>query len=179
MSVTMSAPDASAMYFSCGLLRWQFRLMHRLLDMAGDEISAEHSRGGSHDVVARAGACYAQIALCEDVSVHSALAVGPPLALTNWAGHTGLSELPPLVGTIDWRAWTCRVRLADVAALRAYALAVHTMTDTCLAALADDALDPPHDALPARLLSALLLTMAMRHGEIACLLATAWQTAPG
>jgi len=179
MSVTMSAPDTSAMCFSRGLLRWQFRLMHRLLDMAGDEISAEQSRGHSPGVVTRAGACYAQIALCEDVSVHSALAVGPPLALTNWAGHTGLSELPPLVGPIDWRAWTCRVRLADVAALRAYALAVHTMTDTCLAALADDALDPPHDALPARLLSALLLTMAMRHGEIACLLATAWQTTPG
>jgi len=162
MSVTMSAPDTSAMCFSRGLLRWQFRLMHRLLDMAGEEISAEQSRGHSPGVVTRAGACYAQIALCEDVSVHIALAVGPPL-----------------VGPIDWRAWTCRVRLADVAALRAYAQAVHTMTETRLVALADDALDPPHDALPARLLSALLLTMAMRHGEIACLLATAWQTTPG
>ncbi|HKW21765.1 MAG TPA: hypothetical protein VJO13_10345 [Ktedonobacterales bacterium] len=168
----MSAPDASAMRCSYGLLRWQFRLMHRLLDMAGDEISAEQSRGRSPGIIARAGACYAQIAVCEDVSVHSALAVGLPLALTNWAGRTGLSELPPLVGPIDWRAWTCRVQLADVAALRAYAQAVHMMTDTCLAALADDALDPPHDALPARLLGALLLTMAMRHGEIACLLST-------
>ncbi len=179
MSVTMSAPDTSAMCFSRGLLRWQFRLMHRLLDTVADEISAEHSRGHSPGIVARAGACYAQIALCEDVSVHSALAVGPPLALTNWAGRTGLSELPSLVGPIDWRAWACRVRLADVTALRAYALAVHTMTETCLVALADDALDPPHDALSARLLSALLLTMAMRHGEIACLLATACRTAPG
>ena len=40
-------------------------------------------------------------------------------------------------------------------------------------------LDPPHDALPERLLSALLLTMAMRHGEIACLLSTTWRAAPG
>ena len=160
------------MQFSRGLMRWQFRLMHRLLDTVADEIGAEHSRGGSPGIVARAGACYAQIVLCEDVSVHSALAVGPPLALTIWAGRTGLSELPPLAGPIDWRAWTRRVRLADMDELRAYARAVQTMTDTCLAALADDALDPPHDALPARLLSALLLTMAMRHGEIACLLST-------
>jgi len=168
----MSAPDASAMRCSHGLLRWQFRLMHRLLDTVADEISVEHSRGRSPGIVARAGACYAQIALCEDVSVHSALAAGPPLALAHWAGHTGLSELPPLAGPIDWRAWTRRVRLADVAALRAYALAVHTVTDTCLATLADDALESPRDSLPERLLSALLLTMAMRHGEIACLLST-------
>jgi hypothetical protein len=168
----MSAPDASAMRCSYGLLRWQFRLMHRLLDIAGDEITAELSRGYSSGIVTRAGACYAQIAVCEDVSVQSALAVGLPLALTHWAGRTGLSELPPLAGPIDWRAWTSRVRLIDMAALRSYARAVHTMTDSGLTALADDALDPPHDAPPARLLSALLLTMAMRHGEIACLLST-------
>lgn len=175
----MSTPDASAMRFSPGLLRWQFRLMHRLLDTIADEISAEQSRGQLSGIVARAGACYAQIALCEDVSVHSALAVGPPLALTSWAGRTGLSELPSLAGPIDWRAWMRRLRLADMGALRAYAQAVHTMTDTYLAILADDALDPPHDALQERLLSALLLTMAMRHGEIACLLSPAWRAAAG
>ena len=85
-----------------------------------------------------------------------------------------------------------RVRLADMAVLRSYAQAVHTMTDTCLTALADDAHDVPSDVpsdwpsdgpgdvpsdgLSERLLSALLLTMAMRHGEIACLLSTAWRT---
>ena len=41
------------------------------------------------------------------------------------------------------------------------------------AALGDDELDPAHEELPASLLSALLLTMAMRHGEIASLLSTA------
>lgn len=173
MGATMSAADASAMGFSYGLLRWQFRLMHRLLDTVADEISAEQSRGHAQDMVARAGVCYAQIALCEDVSVHSALAVGPPLALTAWAGCTGLSELPPLAGPIDWRAWMSRVRLVDMAVLRFYAQAVHTMTDTRLSALVDDALDAPPDILPERLLSALLLTMAMRYGEIARLLATA------
>ena len=177
MDATMTVLDASAMRYSHGLLRWQFRLMHRLLDTAADEIGAEQSRRQPPSVVARAGACYAQIALCEDVSVHSALAVGAPLALTIWAGRTGLSELPPLVGPIDWRAWTCRVRLADMAALRAYAQAVHAMTDTYLATLADDAFDPAHEELPGRVLSALLLTMAMRHGEIACLLSTAWRAA--
>lgn len=168
----MSTADASAPRCSYALLRWQFRLMHRLLDTAAEEISAEEFRGNAPSIAARADACYAQIALCEDVSVHSVLAVGPPLALTIWAGRTGLSELPPLAGPIDWRAWASRVRLADIAALRSYARAVHTMTDTCLTALADGVLDAPRDALPERLLSALLLTMAMRHGEMACLLAT-------
>lgn len=175
----MSAPDTRAMQYSYGLLRWQFRVIHRLLDATADEISAEHSRGHSAGIVARAGACYAQIALCEDVSVHSALAVGPPLALTLWAGRTGLSELAPIVGPIDWHRWVRRVRLVDIDSLRAYAQAVHAATDAYLVTLEDDGLDPANEEPPACLLSALLLTMAMRHGEIASLLSTAQRAASG
>lgn len=175
----MNTPNTSPVGLANGLLRWQFRLMHRLLDTAAEEISAEQSGGRSPDIIARAGACYAQIVLCEDVSVHSMLAVGPPLALTTWAGRTGLSELAPLIGPIDWQGWVRRVRLVDMASLRAYAQAVRVATDAYLVALGDDELDPAHEEPPASLLSALLLTMAMRHGEIASLLSTARRAAPG
>ena len=58
----------------------------------------------------------------------------------------------------------------DLAELRPYARAVYAATDTYLVTLPDDALDPARAELPACLLSALLLTLAMRRGEIACLL---------
>ena len=105
------------------------------------------------------------------------LAAGMPLALSNWVGRTGLSELPSLARLADWRAWARSVRL-DLAALRPYAQAVYAATDTYLATLPDDALDPARAELPACLLSALLLTLAMRRGEIACLLSIErWPTA--
>jgi len=61
------------------------------------------------------------------------------------------------------------VRL-DLAQLRPYARAVYVATDTYLATLPDDALDPARAESPACLLSALLLTLAMRRGDIARLL---------
>ncbi|HET8998983.1 MAG TPA: hypothetical protein VFP86_04995 [bacterium] len=95
---------------------------------------------------------------------------GTPLALSTWVGRTGLSETPPLIGTVDWSAWAHRVRL-DRAQLRPYARAVHASTDAYIAGLPDDAFDPACGDRPACLLSALLLTLSMRTGEIACMLA--------
>ena len=57
----------------------------------------------------------------------------------------------------------------DPTALRPYARAVHAATDAYVAGLPDAALDPVCGGLPACLLGALLLTLAMRRGEIACL----------
>jgi hypothetical protein len=146
------------------LLRWQLQLAHELLDGAMAPLGA----GGcvpSGGRAARAAACYAEALLCEDVSVNGVLAGGRPLALSTWAGRTGASELPPLLGRVDWPGWAGRVAL-DVTRLRAYASAVYAATDSYLAELPDGALAPA----PECLLSALLLTAAMRRGEIACLL---------
>jgi hypothetical protein len=93
------------------------------------------------------------------------LAAGKPLALSTWVGHTGVGELPPLAGPTDWHAWSRRVRL-DLARLRPYAGAVYASTDAYLAGLTDAAFEP----VPECLLTALLLTLSMRRGEIACLL---------
>ncbi len=162
--VARGAPSARA------LLRWQFRLAHELLDAAVERLTTEAVHRRPPGTAASAGACYAQVVLGEDLSVNGVLAAGTPLALSTWVGRTGLSELPRLAGPIDWRAWARRVRL-DQAELRPYARAVYASTDTYLAALPDEALDPAHGELPACLLSALLLTLSMRRGEIACLLA--------
>jgi hypothetical protein len=168
MSVLGHRPGLSAR----ALLRWQFRLAHDLLEATLERLPAEAVHRLPPGTAAPVGACYAQIVLCEDLSVNGALAAGVPLALSTWVGRTGLSELPPLAGSTDWRAWARRVRL-DLARLRPYARAVYASTDAYLAALPDDALDLARGERPACLLSALLLTLSMRRGEIACLLALA------
>lgn len=157
------------------LLRSQFRIAHALLDDAIDRLSLEtvHRCPPGWDV--SPGVCYAQVVLCEDLSVNGVLGAGKPLALSTWAGRTGLSEIPPLVGTIDWRAWAHRVRL-DRDNVRAYALAVYASTDAYIASLAEDALDLTRAETPLCVLNALLLSVSIRCGEIASLLAAA--TAP-
>ncbi|HET9001682.1 MAG TPA: DinB family protein [bacterium] len=153
-----------------GLLRWQFRLAHDLLDAAIERLSTEALHRYPPGLAPPAGACYAQVVLCEDLGVNGVLATAKPLALSTWVGRTGLSEMPPLVETTDWCAWARRVRL-DEAKLRSYARAVYASTDDYIAALPDEALDPARGDMPACLLSALLLTLSMRRGQIACLLA--------
>lgn len=141
------------------LLRWQFRLVHRLLDSAMDQLAetAPHR--------CAVCACFARAVLGEDLSVNGVLAERQPLALSTWAGRTGMSELPPLVGPADWRAWERSVWL-DLGRLRPYARAVYASTDAYLATLPEDGLVPVGGETPGCLLSALLLTLAARHGEI-------------
>ena|SRR5579859_1561672 len=121
------------------LLRWQFRLVHGLLDAAMDTSPPGPAAG------------HAQAVLCEDLTVNGVLAVRRPLALSTWHGRTGLSELPPLATPIDWCTWAQRVRL-DLAGFRLYAQAVYAATDAYLE------LEPPDKT--ASLLSALLMTLA-------------------
>jgi hypothetical protein len=160
------------------LLRRQFRLAHELLDLTIEGLDPEALDRCEAGAAARAGAGYARVVVCEDLSVNGVLAAGTPLALSSWAARTGLSELPPLAGPTDWRAWARRVRL-DLAELRAYARAVYASTDAYIAALPDEALDPARGEMRACLLDALLLTVSMRRGEIACLLATERRPAAG
>jgi hypothetical protein len=152
------------------LLRWQFQRAHELLEGAIPRLFTKAVRRRARGTAAPAAACYAQAVVCEDMAINGVLANGTPLALSIWAGRTGLSVMPPLIGTADWRAWAHYVRL-DPAQLRQYARAVHAATDAYIAALPDNAFNPERGDGPECLLSALLLTVSMRTGEIACLLA--------
>ena len=157
-----------------GLLRWQFRLAHKLLEATVHDLPEDVLHQHPSGTATPASARYAQAVLCEDLSVNGVLAGRPPLALSTWAGQTGLSELPTLAGSTTEPAcrgdWARRVRL-DLEVFRAYAHAVYAATDTYLATLTDDVLGLAGPEMPACLLSALLLTVSTRRGEIACLLA--------
>lgn len=170
----MGRPTASATLSARALLQWQFRLAHQrldtILDTTIERLGVEAVSRCAPGAAASAGACYGQMVVCEDVSINGVLAAETPLALSTWAGRTGLSELPPLGEATEWRAWACEVRL-DLAALRAYAQAVYAATDSYIAALPDAAFDLRCRDAPVCLLSALMLTISMRHGEITSLLA--------
>ena len=140
-----------------GLLRWQFRLVHELLEGAAGRLPPDATRPRVR---------YAQVVLCEDLTVGAGLAGTVPLALSSWAGHTGLSELPALAVRTDWSGWEARVRV-DLAAVRGYAQAVYAVTDAFLAELPDEALDPSQGDGPICLLSGLLVTLSARRGELA------------
>jgi DinB superfamily len=152
------------------LLRWQFHRVHELLDAAIEQIPAEALCRHRSSAAPAIAASYAQVVVSEDLAVNGVLAKGEPLALSTWVGRTGLSEMPPCIAATDWDAWGRRVRL-DLARLRLYARAVYASTDAYVAALPEDALRPARAHGPGCLLSALLLTLSMRTGEIACLLA--------
>jgi DinB superfamily len=166
----MNSGVASGALSARTLLRWQFWLAHELLDATIERLPTEAAHRRQPGTAAPVGACYAQVVVCEDLSVNGVLAAGTPLALSSWVGRTGLSEMPPLAGPTGWRDWGRRVRL-DLTELQTYARAVYAATDAYLAALPDAALDPARGEMPACLLNALLLTLSMRRGEIACLLA--------
>jgi hypothetical protein len=144
--------------------------VHELLDAAIERFPTEAVHQHPPGTAAPAAACYAQAVVCEDLAVNGVLGRRTPLALSTWVGRTGLSETPPLIGTADWGAWAHRVRL-DQAQLQPYARAVYASTDAYIVGLPDDAFDPARGDRPACLLSALLITLSIRTGEIACLLA--------
>jgi len=137
---------------AAALLRWQFWQAHELLEAT--------VRRCPPDAAACGTACYAQAVLCEDIGVNGVLAAGTPLALSAWAGRTGIDPLPALGTPIDWPAWARTVRL-DLARVRFYAGAVFDATDAYLARLPD-----PPDATTISVLTGLLLTVSMRQGEI-------------
>ena len=106
------------------MLRRQFQRVHGLLAASTDRILASEP------------APYALTTVCEDIIVNGVLAARKPLALSTWSGRTGLSELPPLIHSIDRPAWADRVQI-DLAALRCYARAVYAETDAYLASAAE------------------------------------------
>src|SRR5215204_3967440 len=161
-----STPQPGA---ASALLRWQLGLAHRLLDGTVARLPDDALHAHPPGLASPAGACYAHAVVSEDLIVNGALAGEQSLALTTWAGRTGLGELPPftlssshglampisrpLAELSTWRAWSRRVRI-DRPALQQYAQAVHAATDAYVAALPDAALDPGRRALSGCLLNA-------------------------
>jgi hypothetical protein len=127
------------------LLRWQFRVVHGLLD------------NWSEGSTAVAAARYAEGVVVEDMTVNMVVAGSRPLALSTWRGRTGLSRLPPLGRCRSERTWADNVDI-NVAELRSYAQAVYAATDSYLSGFA-----PAPDRLTLCVLTALLLSLSARH----------------
>jgi hypothetical protein len=83
-------------------------------------------------------ATYAHVLTGEDGFVNGLLRGRAPLFTTDFAGATGISELPPEGG--DWHAWGAALRV-DFGQVRRYASAVHAATDEYVASLSDDDFD--------------------------------------
>lgn len=128
------------MHSSVDQLRWQFRVVHELLDT------------WAADCPRRLWG-YAERVVVEDMIVNGAIAGGAPLALSTWRGRTGLSRLPPLgVRCRREEGWAETVEINDTE-LRNYARAVYATTDDYLSGFASAS-----DQLTVRVLTALLLS---------------------
>ena len=141
------------------LLRWQFQVVHRLLEADGDWSCQQ------------AAAWYAGVTLCEDVTINGVLAAQTPLALSTWHGRTGLSELPPLGRPDERPAWLERVHV-EPCTFRHYARAVHAATDAYLARLVDEPRELGPGEPTANVLTALLLRLSTAYPTGAMTLAS-------
>jgi hypothetical protein len=126
------------------VLRWQFGVVHQVLD------------------VECGPAKYAQSVVIEDLTVNSILSGGSPLALSTWRGRTGLNRLAPLGRCTLERTWVDSV-VTDRAELRLYAHAVYAATDAYLGSF----ISAP-DRLTACVLTALLLSLNKCRAVDAC-----------
>lgn len=164
------------------LLREQLASSHQQLGQMLGEVTEEQAHWVPPGRAHPAGALYAHILLYEDLIARFLVQGRQPLFAGEWAGRTGVSELPPLPspegGIPDWSAWARSARF-DLARLRAYGEAVFAASDAALAALGDDDLARPVDLgwlglgqPPLRwVVDRFLIAHADEHqGEISCVL---------
>ena len=127
---------------SVALLRQQYQMMHYMLEGTMAELTPEQAHWSPPGVAKPIAAEYAHVIAAEDALVNGVLQQSPPLATTEWAGRTGLSELPPM--SSSWATWAGQVRV-DLAEARDYAQAVYANTDAFFAGLSDDELSVVSD----------------------------------
>jgi hypothetical protein len=120
------------------------------------------------------GAHYAHILTGEDALVNGVAKGGAPLFAAEWAGRTGLSDLPPRGAWGDWG----RSVQVDLPALRAYGAAVHGSMDAYVASLSPEDLDRTVDltsfgigqvSLGFFLTGVVIANLNWHCGEISCL----------
>jgi hypothetical protein len=123
-------------------LREQLGQARTFLDGTMSEVGAAAVHAPMPGVCNPIDATYAHLVIGEDGFVNGLLGGAAPLFASEWAGRTGLSELPPQ--DADWSDWATRVQI-DVPALKRYGAAVAVATDAYIAALSPEDLDTPID----------------------------------
>ena len=116
------------------VLRQMFAQMHFWLDGTMQDVTAECCHWQPSGRLVPAGAHYAHHVMgSEDMLFNVLIRNATPLALGEWQGKTGVSELHPKpMGA--WDEWARRVQI-DLPALREYAQAVYANTDAYLTSM--------------------------------------------
>lgn len=124
------------------------------------------------------GATYAHVVIAHDGIFNGKFKQQAPLYVSEWAGKTGMSELPPPMeqGLPNWSEWARSVQI-DMDALRSYANAVYTSADAFLETLTDAYLEETLGTIPGLgelTVGQYLFLIAIGHitmhvGELGCL----------
>ena len=116
------------------LLRYQVKESYAWLEMTVSDVSQEQANWQPPGVANSIGATYAHLMISADEDLNGLLHGGVPLIAGDWAGRSGLSELPPEYFGWHWHEWAIRVRV-DWEALRWYARAVQRCVEGYLDSL--------------------------------------------
>ncbi len=153
-------------------IRSQFQMVHYgWLEGTMQNVTEEQAHWQSAGRSSPIGAQYAHHAIALDFLFLGFTRGGAPLAVSSFAGKTGMSLPYPMEG--DWDEWARTVHI-DLAALRQYAQAVYTAFDASVATLSDSDLATPLDMTAVGLgqqtigsfLTTLLIHAAAHTGEI-------------
>lgn len=122
---------------AAGLVRQQFQGSRRWSEGTVEGLTNEQANwqpgGTAHSIAAS----YAHLVNAEDSFVNGLLQSKPPLAASEFAGRTGLSEPHPMGEMTS--EWARRVQV-DLPVLRVYAAAVYAATDAYLSSIDDEEL---------------------------------------
>ena len=121
---------------SVTLLTQQAHGTHQWLAATLGDITSEQAQWAPERALS-VGAQYAHIVNTQDVLINAVAKGSAPMAATDWAGKTGLSEPMPRGSFDDW----ARTVTIDLSALRAYGQAVFANTEAYIASLTPDDLD--------------------------------------
>jgi hypothetical protein len=128
-----------------GLLRYQFQFARQTLEATLETVTAEQADYRPSGRANSISANLAHVVLRQDLCVNALLKGSAPLALSSWAGRTGISE--PAIGPTpeaprfaDDHDWAQRVNV-DLPMLRGFVSVVFRTTDEYLATLCESDLD--------------------------------------
>ncbi len=116
-----------------GSLGWSHNILEMTVGDLTDEQAHASTGGHTHPIAAN----YGHTIVGEDFLM-SMIDGSTPLAMGDWAGRSGMSEMPTMDG--QWQEWANRVKV-DLPKAREYAQAVYNKSMGIVSALSADDLD--------------------------------------
>src|SRR3970040_8631 len=104
---SVASQRSTPVHHTMTFLRGQFNAAHQFLEATMQGITLQQAHWSPPGKTVPLGAHYAHVITTEDALVLGMIAQQAPLLADNWAGKTGLSEMPPQVP--PWDEWARRV----------------------------------------------------------------------